>query len=156
MSEVIGLLETLRSRPKVAAGEPEGRGLEAAKAHRRAHRGPGGGGCSEGSVGPVVEWVIGIPVEWVIGIGGLVLGVVGIVVALLIANHHARKASAELREEVDRLHLLMTHLAIYMEEAGLVKVVRLDEKGRLKLWQPVRPAPGEESEEGPPPTVTHQ
>jgi hypothetical protein len=92
------------------------------------------------------EQVIGIPVEWVIGIGGLVLGVVGIVVAVKITNHHARKASAELREEVDRLHLLLTHLAIYMEEAGLVKEVRLDEKGRLKLWQPVRPAPPAKSQ----------
>jgi hypothetical protein len=62
------------------------------------------------------------------------------VVAVKIANRHARKASAELREEVDRLHLLLTHLAIYMEQAGLVKGVRLDENGRLKLWQPVRPA----------------
>ena len=92
----------------------------------------------------LVERVNGIPVEWVIGIGGLVLGVGGIVVAVKIANRHARKASAELREEVDRLHLLLTHLAIYMEQAGLVKGVRLDENGRLKLWQPVRPAPGEE------------
>jgi hypothetical protein len=97
-------------------------------------------------VDPVVEWVIGIPVEWVIGIGGLVLGVVGLVVAVKIANHHARKASAELREEVDRLHLLLTHLAIYMEQAGIVKEVRLDEKGRLKLWQPVRPAPPAKSQ----------
>jgi hypothetical protein len=104
----------------------------------------------------LVERVIDIPVEWVIGIGGLVLGVVGIAVGVKVTNHHARKASAELKEEVDRLHLLLTHLAIYMQEAGLVKVVRLDENGRLKLWQPVRPAPGEESEEGPPPTVTHE
>ena len=92
----------------------------------------------------LLERVNGIPVEWVIGIGGLVLGVVGLVVGVKITNHHARKASAELKEEVDRLHLLLTHLAIYMEQAGLVKVVRLDENGRLKLWQPVRPAPGEE------------
>jgi hypothetical protein len=92
----------------------------------------------------LVERVIDIPVGWVIGIGGLVLGVVGLVVGVKIANHHARKASAELREEVDRLHLLLTHLAIYMQEAGLVKEVRLDEKGRLKLWQPVRPATGNE------------
>ena len=93
-------------------------------------------------MGPVerVKRVIDILVEWVIGIGGLVLGVVGIVVGVLIATHHARKASVELKEEVDRLHLLLTHLAIYMQEAGIVKEVRLDEKGRLKLWQPVRPA----------------
>jgi hypothetical protein len=98
-------------------------------------------------VGPVVEWVTGIPVEWVIGIGGLLLGVVGIVVAVKIANHYARKArkaSAELREEVNRLHLLLTHLAIYMEEAGLVEAVRLDENERLKLWQPVSFATGDE------------
>jgi hypothetical protein len=99
-------------------------------------------------VGPVVEWVTGIPLEWVIGIGGLVLGVVGIVVAVKIAKRHARAASAELREEVNRLHLLMTHLAIYMEEAGLIKEVRLDANGRLKLWQPVRSAPGDEPADG--------
>jgi hypothetical protein len=81
------------------------------------------------------------PVELVIGIGGICLSVVILVVGVLIANHHARKASTELREEVDRLHLLMNHLAIYMEQAGLVKEVRLDANGRLKLWKPVRPAP---------------
>ena len=94
-------------------------------------------------MGPVerVKRVIDILVEWVIGIGGLVLGVVGLVVGVLIATHHVRKASAELREEVDRLHLLLTHLAIYMEQAGIIKDLRLDANGRLKLWQPVRPAP---------------
>jgi hypothetical protein len=106
-------------------------------------------------VGPIVEWVIDIPLEWVIGIGGLLLGVVGLVVAVQIANRHARVASAELREEVDRLHLLMTNLAIYMEQAGIIKEVRLDANGRLKLWQPVSPAypSDEERRDSPPPPL---
>jgi hypothetical protein len=93
-------------------------------------------------VGPV-EWVTGIPVEWVIGIGGLLLGVVILVVGVKIANRHAKKASAELSEGVDRLHLhlQMTNLAIYMEEAGIIKDLRLATNGRLKLWQRVSLSP---------------
>jgi hypothetical protein len=43
-----------------------------------------------------------------------------------------------------------------MQTNGRLENVRLDEKGLLKDFTPVEPAPGDEPEEGFPPTVTHE
>jgi hypothetical protein len=44
----------------------------------------------------------------------------------------AEKASAELKAQADRLHLVVTVLALHMERDGLLTGVERDERGLLK------------------------
>ncbi len=62
----------------------------------------------------------------------------------------AEKASAELKAQADRLHLIVTVLALDMERDGLLTGVMWDERGLLKgVPQVVYPAGGgDESEDG--------
>jgi hypothetical protein len=71
-----------------------------------------------------------------------------------ISAFFAWRSSAELWEAVDKLHLLITDLALYLWKAG-VREERpaLDEKGRLKVRQHFFPAGGDEAEEGQAPTL---
>jgi hypothetical protein len=61
----------------------------------------------------------------------------------------AEKASAELKARADRLHLVVTVLALDMERDGLLTGVERDERGLLKgVPQVVYPARCDEPEDG--------
>jgi hypothetical protein len=135
--------------PETAVGEPEGPpSLEAVtKGRRRALRGHGGGGCSVGNVG----WTF-----ITTGVRALAGIAVGGYITYRVSRHHfrrasgqqeevatlensnpliraqAEKASAELKARADRLHLVVTVLALDMERDGLLTGVMRDESDLLK------------------------